>query len=116
VPLHVANKTACARFLQHPELPMLPPNAKYLFHKNECYDWGTIGWVFSSGQVRGGVAALAVPRLQCRRLAAAPHLSLRPPPAREHMRSPAHDLCTLASTRGCVPWTCAPPCCCGHLP
>lgn len=32
---------------------MLPPNAKYLFHKNECYDWGTIGWVFSSGQVRG---------------------------------------------------------------
>lgn len=33
-----------------PDLPDLPPNARYLTHKNECYDWGTIGWVFSSGQ------------------------------------------------------------------
>ncbi|KAL4428545.1 hypothetical protein ABPG75_002634 [Micractinium tetrahymenae] len=33
-----------------PDLPALPPNARYLYHKNECYDWGTIGWVFSTGQ------------------------------------------------------------------
>lgn len=33
-----------------PELPMLPPNGRYVHHNNECYDWGTIGWVFSSGK------------------------------------------------------------------
>ncbi|KAI7836092.1 hypothetical protein COHA_010020 [Chlorella ohadii] len=32
-----------------PELPPLPPNARYVRHTNECYDWGTIGWVFSTG-------------------------------------------------------------------
>eukprot|EP00201_Polytomella_parva_P021493 CAMPEP_0175041996 /NCGR_PEP_ID=MMETSP0052_2-20121109/2277_1 /TAXON_ID=51329 ORGANISM="Polytomella parva, Strain SAG 63-3" /NCGR_SAMPLE_ID=MMETSP0052_2 /ASSEMBLY_ACC=CAM_ASM_000194 /LENGTH=447 /DNA_ID=CAMNT_0016304677 /DNA_START=295 /DNA_END=1638 /DNA_ORIENTATION=- len=26
------------------ELPKLPPHASYIFHKNECYDWGTFGW------------------------------------------------------------------------
>ncbi len=41
---------------QRPDLPTLPPNARYLYHKNECYDWGTIGWVFSSGQVGSGAA------------------------------------------------------------
>lgn len=33
-----------------PALPGLPANARYLRHANKCYDWGTIGWVFSSGQ------------------------------------------------------------------
>lgn len=32
-----------------PPLPTLPPNAKYIKHTNECYDWGTIGWVLQSG-------------------------------------------------------------------
>ena len=30
-------------------LGALPPNGRYLRHPNRCYDWGTIGWVFSSG-------------------------------------------------------------------
>lgn len=34
---------------QPPELPPLPPNARYVRHPNECYDWGTIGWVFATG-------------------------------------------------------------------
>lgn len=33
-----------------PALPQLPPNARYLRHPNQCYDWGTIGWVFAMGQ------------------------------------------------------------------
>ena len=35
--------------MQRPDLPALPPNARYVYHPNSCYDWGTIGWVFSSG-------------------------------------------------------------------
>lgn len=27
------------------ELPELPANARYMQHANECYDWGTFGWV-----------------------------------------------------------------------
>ncbi|GMH41199.1 hypothetical protein BSKO_09109 [Bryopsis sp. KO-2023] len=27
------------------EFPALPENARYIIHKNECYDWGTFGWV-----------------------------------------------------------------------
>ena len=41
----------CCPAAQPPELPPLPPNARYVRHANECYDWGTIGWVFSTGQV-----------------------------------------------------------------
>lgn len=26
------------------ELPPLPSNARYTYHPNECYDWGTFGW------------------------------------------------------------------------
>ena len=26
-------------------LPELPEQAQYLSHKNECFDWGTYGWV-----------------------------------------------------------------------
>lgn len=34
-----------------PELPPLPPNARYEPHDNACYDWGTIGWLLRSGRV-----------------------------------------------------------------
>eukprot|EP00892_Ulva_mutabilis_P001487 jgi/Ulvmu1/11339/UM074_0054.1 len=27
------------------ELPQLPANAKYVFHRKHCFDWGTFGWV-----------------------------------------------------------------------
>lgn len=30
---------------ENPKLPRLPPNARYLHHANECYDWGSFGWV-----------------------------------------------------------------------
>ena len=33
------------------ELPELPPNARYVFHENRCYDWGTIGWAIQEGKV-----------------------------------------------------------------
>ena len=29
-------------------LPSLPPNAQYIQHENECYDFGTYGWFLSS--------------------------------------------------------------------
>lgn len=32
-------------------LPPLPRNARYIYHENKCYDWGTFGWVFSEGKV-----------------------------------------------------------------
>lgn len=33
-------------------LPPLPPHARYLFHENVCYDWGTFGWLLmESGHV-----------------------------------------------------------------
>lgn len=28
--------------------PPLPPNARYVVHPNECFDWGTVGWVFKT--------------------------------------------------------------------
>ena len=40
---------ACVRRLtplQAVDLPELPANAKYMHHPNQCYDWGTFGWVF----------------------------------------------------------------------
>ncbi|MEW5312893.1 MAG: hypothetical protein WDW38_004491 [Sanguina aurantia] len=33
------------------DLPQLPSNAKYVLHANECYDWGTFGWLLDSGHV-----------------------------------------------------------------
>ncbi|KAF8068311.1 UVR8 [Scenedesmus sp. PABB004] len=38
--------------LERVALPELPPHAKYVYHANECYDWGTYGWLLlSSGYV-----------------------------------------------------------------
>ena len=25
-------------------LPNLPPHARYVYHENLCFDWGTFGW------------------------------------------------------------------------
>lgn len=33
------------------ELPQLPANARYTYHENKCYDWGTFGWAMDSGKV-----------------------------------------------------------------
>lgn len=30
---------------------ILPGNARLLYHDNECYDWGTLGWIMSAGIV-----------------------------------------------------------------
>ncbi len=32
----------------------LPPNARTVMHGNECYDWGTLGWVMVNGIVETG--------------------------------------------------------------
>lgn len=33
-------------------LPALPAHARYVSHQNECYDWGTYGWLLlTSGMV-----------------------------------------------------------------
>jgi hypothetical protein len=37
--------------LQVIDLPTLPPNARYIFHSNECFDWGTFGWALSTQAV-----------------------------------------------------------------
>ncbi len=47
----------CALWLQEaalfgsPSLPQLPRNARYLFHENKCFDWGTFGWVFDETNI-----------------------------------------------------------------
>ena len=33
------------------DLPLLPRNARYVMHANECYDWGTFGWLLATMQV-----------------------------------------------------------------
>ena len=33
------------------EMPVLPSNARYVFHKNKCYDSGTIGWAIQNRKV-----------------------------------------------------------------
>ncbi len=33
------------------QLPLLPSNVRIVRHSNSCYDWGTFGWVLSSGLV-----------------------------------------------------------------
>jgi hypothetical protein len=40
-----------ACLLQVIDLPTLPPNARYIFHQNECFDWGTFGWALSTQDV-----------------------------------------------------------------
>ncbi|KAK9808733.1 hypothetical protein WJX72_002733 [[Myrmecia] bisecta] len=32
-------------------LPEVPPNVRFEFHPNSCYDWGTIGWLFDNHKV-----------------------------------------------------------------
>jgi hypothetical protein len=43
---HKSDARANARLpaLQAVVLPALPPNARYTYHANECFDWGTFGW------------------------------------------------------------------------
>ena len=36
------------------DMPDLPKNAKYIHHKNECFDWGTFGWAIGTNQVDVG--------------------------------------------------------------
>ncbi|KAK9835058.1 hypothetical protein WJX81_007588 [Elliptochloris bilobata] len=33
------------------QLPQLPRNAKYIFHENRCFDWGTFGWAIAERKV-----------------------------------------------------------------
>ena len=33
------------------KLPSLPSHAEYVLHSNQCYDWGTYGWLLQSGMV-----------------------------------------------------------------
>lgn len=35
----------------------LPSNARYVTHKNECYDWGTLGWLLTTKRVSAGTYA-----------------------------------------------------------
>ncbi len=46
LPLHEGD------LLEDLDLPALPRNARYVVHKNECYDWGTFGWLLASKQAR----------------------------------------------------------------
>lgn len=47
-------RSACA--LQKVPLPELPAHAKYVHHRNECYDWGTYGWLL----LRSGMVDITV--------------------------------------------------------
>lgn len=40
--------------LQQTQLPDLPPHAAYVRHPNECYDWGSYGWLL----LRTGLVAI----------------------------------------------------------
>jgi hypothetical protein len=49
-------------------LPPLPPNARYVYHRNECYDWGTAGWLLKdSGLVDSSKYKCAAKRAACER-------------------------------------------------
>ena len=43
----------CGHAMQMVDLEevVLPGNARLLYHDNECYDWGTLGWIMSAGTV-----------------------------------------------------------------
>lgn len=30
------------------------PNVRFVEHENECYDWGTLGWLLAERKVRDG--------------------------------------------------------------
>lgn len=48
----IAGATGRVCCLQKVPLPELPSHAKYVHHQNECYDWGTYGWLLrGSGHV-----------------------------------------------------------------
>lgn len=38
-------------FLNESQLPLLPSNAHYVHHENQCFDIGTIGWFLSGGRI-----------------------------------------------------------------
>lgn len=38
--------------VQNVTLPTLPDNCQYLHHPNECYDWGTFGWVIQERDIK----------------------------------------------------------------
>ena len=40
--------------LELDDLPLLPRNARYVLHANECSDWGTFGWLLATLQVGWG--------------------------------------------------------------
>lgn len=44
------------REVQAKLLPPLPPNVHYVWHENECYDWGTLGWLLNCGLVRFSIS------------------------------------------------------------
>ena len=35
-------------------LPDVPSNVRFEYHPNECYDWGTMGWVLTNRLVDPG--------------------------------------------------------------
>lgn len=42
---------AALAHVQNMTLPHLPSHARYVYHTNRCYDWGTFGWLLLSRQV-----------------------------------------------------------------
>lgn len=32
-------------------LPLLPRNGRYLYHENDCFDWGSFGWAIREGHI-----------------------------------------------------------------
>ena len=49
----VSQREPCPVRAQAPKLDTakLPSNARILTHANQCYDWGTFGWLLRSGDV-----------------------------------------------------------------
>ena len=48
---HLQSRDVICVSLQAITLPVLPPNARYTVHVNECYDWGTFGWFLKTQNV-----------------------------------------------------------------
>lgn len=47
----IAEPSPVSSLVQVVELPALPSNARYVLHNNECYDWGTFGWVLMTQDI-----------------------------------------------------------------
>ena len=64
------------------DLPAMPPNVHAVRHNNECFDWGTFGWV-RSGPAGGSRACWSCHRAGGSRAGPSPpcHLASLPPPA-----------------------------------